>query len=105
LRAQYVSWLFYQVGLTEPLINMKGGKMLDASPAMTRLYEAMMTHIEETLSQGPFMLGDRFTAVDVLYVHLFDRVRALLPQSAVLDAYLARGRERPALCRALAKAG
>ena len=53
LRARYVTWLFYQVGLTEPLIYMKGTNVLEADAAMSRLYEAMMCHIEDTLSEGP----------------------------------------------------
>ena len=28
LRGAYVSWLFYQVGMTEPLVNMKAAKLL-----------------------------------------------------------------------------
>jgi glutathione S-transferase len=105
LRARYITWLFYQVGLTEPLIYMKGTKVLDGDAAMSRLNGAMMTHIEETLAQGPYILGDRFTAVDILYMSLFDHARPLLPQSGLIDAYLARGRDRPARIRALAKGG
>ncbi len=105
LRGSYLTWLFYQVGLTEPLIYMKGGRMLDNDPAMSRLNDAMMAYIEATLAQGPYILGDRFTAVDILYMSLFDHARPLLPESPVLDAYLARGQGRPARIRAIAKAG
>ena len=103
LRARYITWLFYQVGLTEPLIYMKGTRVLDADAAMSRLNRDMMAHIEETLSQRPYMLGDRFTAVDILYMSLFEHARPLLGDSAVIDAYLARGQDRPARLRAQAK--
>jgi glutathione S-transferase len=105
LRADYITWLFYQVGLTEPLIYMKGTKVLEKDAAMSRLDGAMMRHIEETLSAGPYMLGDRFTAVDILYMSLFEHARPLLPKSDVLDAYIASGRDRPARLRAMAKGG
>jgi glutathione S-transferase len=105
LRAQYITWLFYQVGLTEPLIYMKGTGALDKDEAMSRLNSSMMKHIEHTLANGPYILGNRFTAVDILYMSLFERARLLLPNIDGLDAYVARGQERPARLRAMAKDG
>jgi glutathione S-transferase len=105
LRPHYVTWLFYQVGLTEPLLYMKGTKVLEADAAMSRLYEAMMFHVEQTLSRGPYILGERFTAVDILYMSLFERARGLLGKRDALDAYIARGLDRPARQRALLKGG
>lgn len=104
LRASYVTWLFYQVGLTEPLVYMKGKKMLAQDLAMSNLNTAMMHHIEETLAQGPYILGGRFTAVDILYMSLFEQARLLLGTSKVIDAYLARS-DRPARRRAILKGG
>lgn len=105
LRARYVTWLFYQVGLTEPLVYMKGTKMLETDAAMSRLYTGMMSHIAKALAQGPYILGERFTAVDILYVSLFERARALLGKLDWLDAYIARGNNRPARQKALLKGG
>jgi glutathione S-transferase len=102
LRARYITWLFYQVGLTEPLVYMKGTKLLAQDAAMSHLNEAMMKHIEATLTAGPYILGERFTAVDILYMSLFEHARPLLGKSAVLDAYLARA-DRPARRRSIAK--
>jgi glutathione S-transferase len=102
LRARYITWLFYQVGLTEPLVYMKGHKMLAQDAAMSGLNEAMMRHIEATLASGPYILGERFTAVDILYMSLFEQARPLLGPSTVLDAYLART-DRPARRRAITK--
>src|ERR1700736_1018855 len=73
LRSRYVTWLFYQVGLTEPLFYMKGTAVLETDAAMSRLYEAMMRNIEKTLGRSPYILGERFTAVDILYMSLFER--------------------------------
>jgi glutathione S-transferase len=53
LRARYITWLFYQVGLTEPLVYMKGNLMLAQDAVMSRLDRAMMRHIEATLAAGP----------------------------------------------------
>jgi glutathione S-transferase len=102
LRARYITWLFYQVGLTEPLVYMKGHRLLAQDAAMSHLDREMMRHIEATLAAGPYILGERFTAVDILYMSLFEHARPLLGTSAVLDAYLARA-DRPARRRAMAK--
>jgi glutathione S-transferase len=102
LRARYITWLFYQVGLTEPLIYMKGRRLLAQDTAMSNLDRAMMRHIEATLADDPYILGKRFTAVDILYMSLFEQARPLLGASAVLDAYLARA-DRPARRRAMTK--
>ena len=104
LRAQYLSWPFYQVGMTEPLVNMKGAQLLQHCPPYARLNDVMMVHIEHTLAAQPYFLGQRFTAVDILYMALFERVRALLGPSAVIDAYLARA-DRLARRRAMDRAG
>jgi glutathione S-transferase len=105
LRARYVTWLFYQVGLTEPLIYMKGRNLLAADTAMSRLFVSMMRNIEKSLATSPYLLGERFTAVDILYMSLFDHARKLLGKLDWIEAYTARGLDRPARQRALLKAG
>ena len=101
LRGAYLSWLFYQVGVAEPLYYMKGAGLLASDPPMAALDRRMAHHIEDTLRDGgPYLLGDRFTAADVLFMSLFDHARALLPRSEVLARYLALA-DRPARQRAL----
>jgi glutathione S-transferase len=105
LRARYVTWLFYQVGLTEPLLYMKGTQVLETDAAMLRLYSAMMRNIEETLARNPFVLGERFTAVDILYISLFERSQELLGKPDWIASYCERGTGRPAHQRALLRDG
>ena len=101
-RGAYLSWVFYQVGLTEPLVYMKAKKTLDADPAMRTLDAAMMKHIEHRLAdEGPYLLGARFTAADILMMSLFEQARPLLGDSVVIDAYLKLA-DRPARRRAQA---
>jgi glutathione S-transferase len=101
LRGHYVTWLFYQVGLTEPLFYMKGTKVLETDPAMSHLFEAMMRHVAKNLSNSPYLLGERFTAVDILYISLFEQAGELLGKRDWIEAYIARGLDRPARQRAL----
>lgn len=101
LRGAYLTWLFYQVGLTEPLVYMKGQGQLAQDPAMSGLNESMMRHIRHTLQRGPYLLGERFTAADILFMSLFEMARPLLGDCPIIDAYLALA-DRPARRRALA---
>ena len=101
LRGAYLTWLFYQVGLTEPLVYMKGQGQLTQDRAMGGLNESMMRHIRHTLQRGPYVLGERFTAADILFMSLFEMARPLLGACPVIDAYLALA-DRPARRRALA---
>jgi glutathione S-transferase len=57
------------------------------------------------LDKGPYLMGERFTAIDVMVGSALAWAREFLPQSAQLDAYLARVLERPANQRATAKDG
>lgn len=103
-RGAYLSWLFYQVGMTEPLLNMQAAQLLQHFAPYARLNDAMWQHLLHTLASQPYMLGERFTAVDVLYIELFERLRAVLGPSDLIDAYIARG-DRPARQRALRRGG
>lgn len=104
LRGAYLSWLFYQVGVTEPLVYMQGRGSLAQDDGMRHFHAAMMQRIETTLQQGPYLLGERFTAADILFMSLFEHARPLFGEAPWLDAYLARA-DRPARQRALARAG
>jgi glutathione S-transferase len=100
LRGRYLTWLFSEVGLAEPLFYMKATKALHTDPAMSQLFEATMGSIENTLANSTYLLGERFTAADILYMSLFDSVRGLLGKRDWIETYIARGFDRPARKRA-----
>lgn len=68
---------------------------------MCGLNQSMMQHIRHTLARGPYLLGQRFTAADILFMSLFETARPLLGGCPIIDAYLVRA-DRPARRRALA---
>jgi glutathione S-transferase len=49
--------------------------------------------------------GERFTAVDILYMGLFEHARELLGKRDWIDTCIARGLDRPARQRALLNGG
>jgi glutathione S-transferase len=64
-----------------------------------------MTFVNATLEKGPYLLGEEFSAADILVGTTFALFLggALLPKTPLLDGYVTRILERPAYARAQAK--
>jgi glutathione S-transferase len=105
-RGAYLSWLSYYTGVLEPAIMSKFMNM--EVPRVTAgwapLAEALAA-VTAVLAAGPYMLGERFSAVDVLYGTTFARFAQspIVPKSAVLDEYVKRIVSRPAYAKAQAR--
>ncbi|MBD9372853.1 glutathione S-transferase [Rhizobium sp. ARZ01] len=104
-RGPYLSWLAYYGGVVEPtaITHMNGWTADNAEAA--RLYKAMCDHVVATLEKQPYLVDDRPSSVDVILSSSLMWRRSLLPDSAAIDAYVARMAARPALARAQAKDG
>jgi len=105
-RGAYLSWLSYYTGVLEPAIMSKFVNM--EVPRVTAGWVPVAEAIAAVLAQlanGPFMLGTRFSALDVLYGTTFARFAQspILPKSAVLEEYVQRIVTRPAYARAQAR--
>ena len=107
-RGTYLSWLCYYGSVLEPAFVCKF--MNVEVPAVT----AGWVPVDETidaimglLAAGPYLLGDRFSAADVLYGTTFAMFAQspMMPKSAVIDAYVKRIIARPAFTRAQARDG
>lgn len=103
LRGPYLTWLAYYAGVLEPVVtnHWKGRTATDEGDKAA--YEALDERLRTTLERTPWLLGDKFTAADILFVSLLQFARQMLPPHAVYDDWLARANARPALARALAK--
>jgi glutathione S-transferase len=105
-RGPYLTWLAYYGGVLEPAFMAKFIKMEvpRVAAGWAPLEEAMAT-ILQRLTAGPFILGERFCAADVLYGTMFSLFAQspLLPKTPVLDEYVKRVVGRPAFARAMAK--
>jgi glutathione S-transferase len=102
LRGTFLTWLAWCTGEMEPALfaRMFGG---GDDPRQRAAFDAMVMRIETALMVGPYLMGNRFTAVDVMVGGTLAWARAAMPQSAALDAYLTRIAERPANLAAIAK--
>lgn len=104
-RGPYLTWLVYYAGVMEPVIHFVFGKMTD-NELLYRTFrgpEEMNRRILTALEKGPYILGDSFSAVDVILASLGKWFREALPAGRPVDAYIERCCARPALERALAR--
>jgi glutathione S-transferase len=106
LRGPYLSWLAYYTGVLEPAFMSKfmNVEVPVGSAGWVPVEEAMPVIIGR-LSDGPYMLGERFSAVDVLYATTFALFgnSPMMPKSPAIEAYVKRCVERPAYARAQAR--
>ena len=104
-RGPYLSWLAYYAGVIEPVINLEFAG-LGGNEMMQRTFRdraAVDRRILAMLEAGPYVLGETFSAADIIVVSMGQFMRTLLPAGPAVDDYLARCNGRPALVRALAK--
>jgi glutathione S-transferase len=105
-RGAYLSLLAYYTGVLEPAFMSKFMNVeVPVGTAGWVAVEKTMPFIIQTLSRGPYILGEKFSAADVLYGTTFAMFGAspMLPKSPVIDAYVKRCLERPAYARAQEK--
>lgn len=105
LRGAYLTWLFYYAGVVEPtmVVRYTGGPAWAETAGGWGRPETMNRLILEALERGPYLLGERFTAADVLIGSLGQWARDMLPPGGTIDAWIARLNARPALARGFAR--
>ena len=104
LRGPYLRWLFYYGSSFEPALIDKSMKREPAPPATSPYgdYDTMLKTLSDQLATGPWLLGERFTAADVLWgtALRWTTMFKLVPETPVIAGYVARVAARPAVARA-----
>ena len=104
-RGAYLYWMIYTPGVIEPAIGERFNKVTpNRFSSGWGDFDTMIATLTTGLGDGPWILGDQFTAADVMLgssVH-FMRQFGLLEESPVLESYGERCMARPACQRALA---
>jgi glutathione S-transferase len=101
-RADFLTWVTWYAAELEPALFAGFGGELEGSPQKRRGYEAAMRRLEAALAKGPYVMGEAFTAADLLIGSAIAFGRSVFPESAALDAYVARCQARPANVRGMA---
>ena len=104
-RGAFLSWVAYYGTVIEPVVTLAMAGLAD-HPIVKRTWrtqDEMAQRFLNALRSGPYLLGEQFTAADVLVASLGHWSRQMLPADALMDDYLARINQRPALQRSFAK--
>ena len=94
-RGTYLSWLFYYQGVMEPVLILKWANV--THPALTaglRDFETMIERLAEPLRRGPWLLGERFSAADMLCSSPFFWFADMMPVDPAIRDWVARCAER-----------
>lgn len=107
LRGPYLRWMTFYAASFEPALVDLAMKR-DPAPQSTAPYgdyDTMLATLTGQLSRGPWMLGERFSAADVLWgtALRWTTMFKLVPESPMFADYIARVAARPASARARAK--
>jgi len=105
-RGAYVSWLAWYAGVMEPAFMSAYMKWeIPTGTAGWVKSDEVMRFINTTLEKGPYLLGEKFSAVDILIGTSLKMFMGspLLEKTDLLEAYAKRVTERPAFARAQAR--
>lgn len=106
-RGTYLRWIVFNQAAVEPAITDLALKREPGSPSLMPYgtYDATIDALTGALAKGPYLLGERFSAADVIigsgvrWMLLFK----LLPERREFTSYVERLMQRPALQRAIEK--
>lgn len=99
-RGRYLTWLSWIEGEFGPAI---GARLGAAEGEIPPAFAAALARVERALADGPWLLGERFSAADVMMGGTLGWAHQLMPQQGPVPAYLARLTQRPAFQRAMAR--
>jgi glutathione S-transferase len=102
-RAEYVRWLFFYSGILEPVVAARLNGWDKEKPTAFGKFETVEEAISAQLEKAPYMLGENFSAADILFGSFVQFFKAQLPPRKHYDDYLARLAARPAYIRAQAR--
>jgi glutathione S-transferase len=106
-RGGYLRWMVYYASCFEPAVVDRSLKRDGGEPTMSpyRDFDSMLAALEGQIAKGPWVLGERFSAADVLWATALNWTTqfGLVPKTDVITAYIERARARPAFQRAAQK--
>lgn len=107
-RGAYLSWLAYYGGVFEPSLTAKFLKLQHIYGTFGwGPFDEVLEHLERTLTASPYLLGEKFSAVDMVYGGSMGMLisRGMVPDTETFKAYGERVIARPSFARAQARDG
>ncbi|MCJ2082118.1 glutathione S-transferase family protein [Methylobacterium sp. J-090] len=107
LRGPYLRWMVYYGSSFEPAV-IDRALQREAGPRAMSAYgdfDTVMATLLGALAKGPYLLGERFTAADVLWGTALGWTTSfkLVPEEPVIRAYIDRVNGRPAAIKVAAE--
>ena len=103
LRGPYLRWMAFYGSSYEPALIDKAMKREPGAPAMSVYgdFDMMLNAVINQIAKGPYLLGDRFTAADVLWGAglSWGTMFGIVPENPTVAAYVARITGRPAFSK------
>ena len=103
LRGPYLRWMVYYGSCFEPAVVDKALKREPAPPTMCPYgdFDTMLNTLVDVLSVGPYVLGERFSAVDLLWGTALTWMTGfkLVPDLPVIMDYIGRINVRPSVVK------
>lgn len=107
LRGPYLRWMVYYGSCFEPAVVDKSMKREPAPAGMCPYgdFDTMLKTLTDQLGKGPYILGETFTAADVLWGTALSWITmfGLVEATPGIKAYIEQIGSRPAAARAKAK--
>lgn len=107
LRGPYLRWMAFYGASFEPAI---ADRALKREPGPTNLmgygdYDTMLTTLTDQLAKGPYLLGERFSALDILWgaALAYATMVKVVPELPVIMDYIKRVNARPAVAQVKAR--
>jgi glutathione S-transferase len=107
LRGPYLRWMVFYASCFEPAVVDRAAKHEPAPQTMSPYgdYGTMLGTVTAQLGRGPYLLGGRFSAADVLWgtALAWTTMFELVPKQPEIMDYVSRIGARPAVARVQAK--
>jgi len=107
LRGPYLRWMVFYAACFEPAVVDRAMNREPGGQALSPYgdYDTMLATLTAQLKRGPWLLGERFSAADVLWGTALTWTTRfkLVPELPEITGYLARFNVRPAVARAQAR--
>ena len=102
-RGPYLRWMIYYGSCFEPAVVDRAQKREPAPIGMSPYgdFDSMLKTVTDRLAQHPYLVGDSFTAADLLWGSGLGWTTGfgIVPKLPVIEAYIARVSARPAVQR------
>lgn len=103
-RARFLFWMFFVPGAMEPAMAEKmGGWDTNRGAHGWGDFDVMIETLEQGLEPGPWILGNRFSAADIMLgsTAAFMGMFGIMPESELIGDYVDRCLARPAYQKAI----